>query len=90
MLKKLFSMVAVGLVLFLVGFYTGRAKPTTVYAQSGAASGIIPKAWGTYKGDTAYGLMFEDSNGTLRIVKIYDFVQGRGAKPELEGTLTRQ
>jgi hypothetical protein len=88
MLKRLISVVVIGLI-FLVGFYAGRARPTSVYAQAPRV-GTIPKEWGTFKGTyLAWGAFFEDSNGTIRIVEIRKFIDGEGM-PQLVGTLTRK
>ena len=49
-------------------------KLQTVHAQTPLGSEAacitrIPKAWGTFKGASEYGLAFEDENGTLRFLK---------------------
>jgi hypothetical protein len=35
---------------------------------SGSCSVTVPKSWGEYKGASAYGLAFQDTNGTLRFL----------------------
>ena len=90
MLKKLL-LVAVLVVIFFCGFYSGRLKPTSVYAQAPASTGYtrtIPKTWGTFKGGALGGLVFEDSNGTLRLVILENL--GSGGTPKVLETLTRQ
>ena len=93
MLRRVLSVAVVGLAIFLVGFYAGRAKTTTVYAQGRerpARVGVIPKAWGSFKASAGLGgAVFEDSNGTIRIVDYGEFID-TGGVPTLVATLNRQ
>ena len=63
------------LVLFVgvIGAAVGRLYPSgsSVHAQEKAIEPTgcmvgVPKSWGEYKGASAYGLAFQDQNGTLR------------------------
>lgn len=91
--KRFLQVAVAGLLTFLVGFYAGRAQLTTVHAQGPAPSGkvgTIPKTWGAFKGSAGVdNAVFEDSNGTVRLVDLGKFLQGRGT-PELMATLNRQ
>jgi hypothetical protein len=51
-------------------FYARRTKaaPQIVYGQA-ACKSYVPLSWGEYKGSSEhYGVVFEDSSGTLRFV----------------------
>jgi len=57
-------------VLVLVAVVWLRPAARTQEQTFGRCSVTIPSNWGTYKGDAqGYGLVFEDSAGTLRFVK---------------------
>jgi hypothetical protein len=44
------------------------AKPQLVYGQP-ACTTYVPPSWGEYKGSSEhYGMVFQDSSGTLRFV----------------------
>lgn len=66
---------AVILAAGMMGGIVGRNYPAgqRVHAQEKSNSGIncsltVPRSWGEYKGASAYGLAFQDSNGTLRFL----------------------
>ncbi len=70
-----------GIILSLVlagalggAFLRGRITPTVVHAQDEFNNlqycvTAVPKAWGTYRGASTYGIAFEDQGGTLRFVQ---------------------
>ena len=59
--------VALGLVLVMVGFALGHFSPTAVKAEGVFA---VPKAYGHFVGTLANQVVFEASDGTLRLVSI--------------------
>jgi hypothetical protein len=79
MLKRTWSWMgrlAILLAAGVVGGMVGRNYPATVrvHAQenltgTAGCTLTIPKSWGVYKGGSAYGLAFEDPNGTLRFLQ---------------------
>jgi hypothetical protein len=66
---KLALVLLAGVVGGMVG--RGHSSGSSVHAQEKAIEPAncmvaVPKSWGEYKGASAYGLAFEDQNGTLR------------------------
>jgi len=55
--------------VFLFGFFVGQRKTRVVQAQRTAN---VPKAWGHCEGGNESGLIFEDSNGVVRVVRLTD------------------
>ena len=55
----------------LAGFELGSGMNQTVLAQSNAArcSAAVPRDWGEFRGTTEQGFIFEDQNGTVRIIR---------------------
>jgi hypothetical protein len=54
--------------LILLGtFFLGRLSSTSNLAARCAVT--IPSEWGDYAGANQYGIVFKDSDGTLRVVK---------------------
>jgi hypothetical protein len=69
--KNMLWMLA-GAALWLAGEKAWKVE--TVHAQTplgseAACVAHIPKAWGAFKGASAYGLVFEDESGRLRFLK---------------------
>jgi len=56
----------VGLILFGT-FFLGRLSSASNLAARCAVT--IPSEWGDYAGANQYGIVFKDSDGTLRVVK---------------------
>ncbi len=68
-----FARLAIVLLAGVIGGMVGRNYPSDgrVHAQekSGMSCTItVPKAWGEFKGASAYGLAFQDPSGTLRFL----------------------
>jgi hypothetical protein len=61
----------VGLIL-LGTFFLGRLSSASNLAARCAVT--IPAEWGDYAGANQYGIVFKDSDGTLRVVKNVDMV----------------
>lgn len=66
---------AVVLLAGVIGGVVGRNYPSPVlvhaqekYYGTPSCSVTVPKSWGEFKGASAYGLAFEDPNGTLRFM----------------------
>jgi hypothetical protein len=47
----------------------GIAKAQEHFASFGGCTNVVPKSWGEFKGGSAYGLAFQDENGTLRFLE---------------------
>lgn len=61
----------VGLAGGLVGRYCNSSNDVHAQDQTDAYANCIvavPKAWGEFKGGSAFGLAFEDQSGTLRFM----------------------
>ena len=63
------------LVAGIIGGLVGRSYPpdARVHAQDKSNGSMnctvtVPKSWGEFKGASAYGLAFQDPNGTLRFL----------------------
>ena len=67
MRKRFLLQLLLAVVVFATGWYVGQSKTATVYAQSQKQL-TIPKSWGTVKGSLETRLIFEDSNGIIRLV----------------------
>jgi len=57
----------------VIGGVIGRNQWPDVRVQAQEKSNMgckltVPRSWGEYKGGSAYGLAFQDSNGTLRFL----------------------
>jgi hypothetical protein len=61
---------AVLALIFLGGYYAGRAPVRVVHAQSPSPQRVwtVPKSWGDLKGVYHDQLLFEDQHGTIRSV----------------------
>ena len=61
-------------IAILVALLVGAALNTVFHVQPAQAQTgrqrAIPKDWGTLKGSVGLSLIFEDSNGTIRVVNI--------------------
>lgn len=78
MLKRTLSWMgrlAVLLAVGAIGGIVGRNYPAAgrVHAQENssgttACTLTIPRSWGEFKGASAYGMVFQDPNGTLRFL----------------------
>jgi hypothetical protein len=67
---------AIVLLAGVIGGMVGRYYPSAVrvHAQETSTGNMsckltIPKSWGEYKGASAFGLAFQDPNGTLRFLQ---------------------
>ena len=71
---KVFARVGGVALCFVAGVGVGRMESggSSVHAEDRSyAAGcriVVPKAWGEYKGASAYGLAFQDETGTLRFM----------------------
>ena len=74
--------ITVFLVVFVAvaGFYLGQTRGKAVARPQAASVGgcTIPKSWGTLKAGLGFGLIFEDSAGTLRAIGLGECLKGRG------------
>ena len=72
-MKKRLLLILAGVMLTIGGYLVGRAHETVVHAQSHID---IKKAYGkcvgAYSVGQGVGLVFEDTNGTIRIVNARD------------------
>lgn len=91
--KRLVSLVLLSGVPFLAGVFVGQVSIPAAFAQSPQTRGntteaTIPREWGTVKayhaGMGGIGMVFEGSDGTIRIVDLSPVFTGEGpAKIEL-------
>lgn len=72
LVKSKSRLVVAGVVLFIAGCFAGSSRSSMVYAQG--SRGGIPKSYGHLVAAVANpqgtGLVFEDSEGTIRLVSI--------------------
>jgi hypothetical protein len=67
-MKRWAGRIVIAVALLVAGYFAGHHSVPVVHAQGG---GSIPKAWGKCIGAAGERLIFEDGNGTLRMV-VYD------------------
>lgn len=55
----------------LGGLYLGSRDPVVVSAsaQTARCSASVPRAWGEFRGATEQGFIYEDQDGTVRIIR---------------------
>ena len=76
MKQRMISFAKFGCVLLLglIGGFIGRSYPrsSSVHAEERGETATcmvgVPKSWGEFRGASAYGLAFQDENGTLRFL----------------------
>ena len=74
--------------LILVGaFFLGRLSSASNLAARCAVT--IPSEWGDYAGANQYGIVFKDSDGTLRVVKNVP-CGGHDASPHVDLEIRRK
>jgi hypothetical protein len=63
-----------GVILFLAGYLVGNHRVNVAYGQATPTHGGIPKAYGhlvtAVVNDRGTGLVFEDSDGTIRLTTL--------------------
>jgi hypothetical protein len=68
-MKRLTVRIVIGTALLFVGYFVGHGSTSVVQAaQDRAMTANIPKAFGRCIGSMGSGLIFEDGNGTIRLV----------------------
>jgi hypothetical protein len=63
------ALLAVAVLLFLAGFWSGQRGPLAAQAQDRRTRDIsVPKSWGVLRGAYYDQLLFEDDRGVIRSV----------------------
>jgi len=68
-------MAGFGLVIFSAGFWAGKSNLQTVRAQDPPIKVTIPASWGHCVASVPGGLVFEDSQGAIRMTDMHGYVQ---------------
>lgn len=78
---------------WMLGLHLGKAVPP-VYAQgsntidSGCTS-FIPESWGSFRGTSTHGFVFEDRQGTIRVIQ-HPPCGSSGGSPRLDMLIMRR
>lgn len=65
--RVLLLIVLVGLAAFHLG--SGMKQTASAQSQTARCSATVPRDWGDFRGATEQGFIFEDQNGTVRIIR---------------------
>jgi hypothetical protein len=68
--QRLFAALLWSLLLLAAGFWLGQSNDGRVHAAQAniEPSCTVPESYGTYRGEGPSGMIFEDSQGNLRVV----------------------
>jgi hypothetical protein len=79
MKRKRVVAICFGFILFAAGFWAGKSGLRTVHAQN-PTKATIPQSWGRCVASVPEGLVFEDSQGAIRMTDMQGNVQAEFAR----------